>query len=44
MALANGALLFRHMEPDGIDVDRLAADLEAAILAVAGQRIAGRES
>ena len=40
MALANGALLFRHMEPDGIDVERLAADLEVAILAIAEQRIA----
>jgi AcrR family transcriptional regulator len=43
MALANGALLFRHMEPAGIDVGRLAPDLEAAILALAEQRIAERK-
>jgi AcrR family transcriptional regulator len=44
MALANGALLFRHMEPDGIDVDRLAGDLEVAILAVARQRLSEGDS
>lgn len=39
MALAQGALVARHME-EGIDVDRLPGDLEAAVLAIAERRLA----
>ncbi len=42
MALANGALVDHHMEPEGVDRERLAADLEAAILAIAERRGAGK--
>jgi AcrR family transcriptional regulator len=39
IALGNGALIARQIEPDSIDIDRLPEELEIAILAIAEHRL-----